>query len=396
MSTDLDFRYEPEVQEVVDRARKLVPLLREHSARAEQDRRLAPEAVEALRAAGFFRMSVPRAYGGDEFGIRTQAAAIAEIGRGCASAGWLVGITGAAETLSSLIPEKGAKEIFGATPDVFVCANGGHHSATATRVDGGYRVTGKFPTISGVEIGDWMILAVVPLVADGEPTGELVSLAAPPKEGRVHHTWNVAGMLGTGSHTVEFDGLFVPESRSIEHPLDPELGLLNFPKLETFAAVAHRTIAALVGAAHGALDTVWDMLEKGKPLIDTVHASALDSPVVRQWLTEAVHDVDTAYHHLLSSADMFDAAATAEGTMSRADRTRARLHMSSALQNARQAMGKLLDLGSTSGFSSSNPLQRYWRDLETGSHHIHFNRLVSLEDYSRSLLGVDQPVSLIH
>ncbi|UQA36862.1 acyl-CoA dehydrogenase family protein [Streptomyces sp. HNA39] len=395
MSTDLDFGYEPAVQEVVDRARKLVPLLREHSARSEQDRRLAPESVEALRAAGFFRMSVPRSYGGDELSIRTQAAAIAEIGRGCASAGWLVGITGAAETLSTLIPEKGAKEIFGPTPDVFVCANGGHHSATATRVDGGYRVTGTFPTISGVEIGDWMILAVVPLVADGEPTGDLVSLAAPPKEGRVHHTWNVAGMLGTGSHNVEFDGLFVPESRSISHPVDPELGLLNFPKLETFAAVAHRTIAALVGAAHGALDTVRAMLDKGKPLGDTVYESSLDSPVVRQWLAEATHDIDTAYHYLLASADMFDAA-FAEGSMSREARTRARLHMTSALQSSRQAMGKLLDLGGTSGFSSANPLQRYWRDLEAGSHHIHFNRLVSWEDYSRSLLGTDPPVSLIH
>lgn len=395
MSTYLDFGYEPEIQEVVERARKLVPLLREHSARSEQDRRLASESVEALRTAGFFRMSVPRAYGGDELSIRTQAAAIAEIGRGCASAGWLVGITGAAETLATLIPEKGAKEIFGGNPDVFVCANGGHHSATATRVDGGYRVTGKFPTISGVEIGDWMILPFIPLHTDGEPTGSIVSLAAPPKEGRIHHTWNVAGMLGTGSHTVEFDGLFVPESRSIDHPIDPELGMQNLPKLETFAAVAHRTIAALVGAAHGALDTVRAMLDKGKPLADTVYESSLDSPVVRQWLAEATHDVDTAYQHLLSSADMLDAA-FAEGSMSRAARTRARLHMTSALQSSRQAMSKLLDLGGTSGFSSSSPLQRYWRDLETGSHHIHFNRLVSWEDYSRSLLGIDPPVSLIH
>ncbi|MEU3690631.1 acyl-CoA dehydrogenase family protein [Streptomyces narbonensis] len=395
MSTDLEFRYEPEVQQVVDRARALVPLLREHSARSERDRKLADESVEALRAAGFFRMSVPRAYGGDQLSIRTQAAALAEIGRGCASAGWLAAITGAAETLANLIPEKGAKEIFGPSPDVYVCANGGHHSATATRVDGGYRVTGRFPTISGVEIGDWMILPFIPLVADGEPTGALISLAAPPKEGVVHHTWDVAGMLGTGSHTVEFDGLFVPESRSIDHPIDPELGPLNLPKLETFAAVAHRTIAALVGASHGALDTVRAMLDKGKPLVDTVYESSLDSPIVRQWLAEATHDVDTAYHYLLASADMFDVAFDA-GTMSRGDRTRARLHMTSAVQSARQAMAKLLDLGGTSGFAASHPLQRYWRDFETGSHHIHFNRLVSWEDYSRSLLGIEPAVSVIH
>jgi len=388
--------YAPEVQKVVDRARALVPLLRANSAKSEEDRKLAPDCVEALRDAGFFRMSVPREFGGDDFGIRTQAAVIAEIGRGCASAGWLVGITGAAETLSSLIPDEGAKEIFGGSPDVFVCANGGHHGATATKADGGYRVTGRFPTISGCEIGDWMILAVIPVVGgDGEPTGDLISLAAPPGDGRIEHTWKVAGMLGTGSHTVEFDGLFVPDSRSISHPFDPEKGLLNFPKLETFAAVAHRTVAALVGASHGALDTVRAMLDKGKPLIDTVYESSLDSPVVRQWLAEATHLVDAAYQHLLTAADLFDTSAAA-GSMSREDRTRARMHMTSALDSARQAMAKILDLGGTSGFSSGNPLQRFWRDFECGSHHIHFNRLVSIEDYSRSLLGIDPSVSTIH
>lgn len=395
MSSDLRIGYTPEVQEVVDRATALVPLLREHSARSEQERRLTPECVDALRVAGFFRMSVPKDFGGDAYPLRTQGAAIAEIGRGCASAGWLTAITGAAETLGSLISEAGAKEIFGASPDVFVCANGGHHSAVATRVDGGYRVTGRFPTISGCEIGDWMILAVVPVVADGEPTGDLISMVAPPRDGQIDRTWNVAGMLGTGSHTVQYEGLFVPDSRTINHPLDPELGLQNFPKLETFAGVAHRTIAALVGAAHGALDTARAMLDKGKPLVDTVYASALESPVVRQWVAEATHLVDAAYMHLLTAADMFDAAFAA-GTMSRADRTRARMHSTSAIERSRLAIAKSLDLGGTSGFSSSNALQRYWRDFETGSHHIHFNQLVGIEDYSRALLNIDPPVSLIH
>ncbi|AXX31815.1 acyl-CoA dehydrogenase family protein [Actinosynnema pretiosum subsp. pretiosum] len=395
MSTELDLGYGPDVQEIVDRAHGLVPLLRARAADGEADRGIARECADALREAGFFRMSVPKRFGGDELDIRSQVAAIAAIGRGDASAGWLVSITGAAETLSSLVSEEGAEEMFGATPDVYVCANGGHHGATATRGDGGYLVSGRFPTISGCEIGDWMILAVVPVVADGEPTGELISMAAPPRSGRIDRTWHVAGMRATGSHTVEYDSLFVPDRRVIEHEVTEAQGLTNFPSLETFAAVAHRSIASLVGAAHGALDTVRATLDKGKPLIDTTYAGALDSPLVRQWLGEATHLVDTAYRHMLTAADIYDAA-RARGDMSRQERTTARMHGTSALEAARQAMARILDLGGTGGFASANPLQRYWRDFEVGSHHIHFSKFVASEDYSRTLLGDPTPVSLIH
>ncbi|WP_170301418.1 acyl-CoA dehydrogenase family protein [Saccharopolyspora hirsuta] len=395
MSAELDMRYAPELQKLVDEAHDLIPLLRAGSARGEEDRTLVAECADALRDAGFFRMNVPERFGGDELDIRSQVAIIAEIGRGDASAGWLVSITSAAESLGALLPEEGAKEVFGASPDVYVCANGGNHTATATRVSGGYRVSGRFPTISGCEIGDWMILAVVPVVADGEPTGELLSMAAPPRAGRIDRTWNVAGMQATGSHTVEYDELFVPDSRTVAHGVSPEGGLTNFPSLESFAAVAHRSIASLVGAAHGALDTVRATLDKGKPLVDTIYTNSLESPVVQQWLGQATHHVDTAYQHLLTAADIYDAARAA-GSMSREDRTRARMHGTSALEAARQAVLKCVDLGGTSGFSSTNPLQRYWRDFEVGSHHIHFSKFVSFEDYSRSLLGTEPAVSVIH
>lgn len=395
MSTDLDMGYEPGTQELVDRAEGLVPLLRANAARGEEDLTLAAECVDALRDAGFFRMSVPRRLGGDEVDIRTQTAIIAAIGRGDPSAGWLVSITGAAEVLTSLVSETGAKEMFGASADAYVCANGGHHSATATRTDGGYRTSGRFPTISGCEIGDWMILAFVPVLAGGEPTGQLISMAAPPRAGRIDRTWDVAGMRATGSHTVEYDELFVPDSRVIEHAVGADGTLTNFPSLETFAVIAHRSIASLIGAAHGALDTVRAMLDKGKPLIDTSYTTALDSPIVREWLGQATHEVDTAYRHLLTASDLYDSARAA-GSMSRAERTRARRLGVAALETARQAMSRILDLGGTSGFANANPLQRYWRDFEVGSHHIHFSKFVAFEDYSRSLLGTEAPVSLIH
>ncbi|MFI9408679.1 hypothetical protein [Nocardia gamkensis] len=82
-------------------------------------------------------------------------------------------------------------------------------------------------------------------------------------------------------------------------------------------------------------------------------------------------------------------------TRTAGDRTRARRHMTAAIDRSREAILLLLDLDGTSGFATGSPLQRYWRDFETGSHHAHFNKLVSIEDYTRALLRIDPAVSVV-
>jgi len=378
----------------VAEAGALVPLLREHAARGEAERSLAPECVKGLRDAGMFRLTVPKRFDGLELDVRGQVATIAEVGRGCASAGWLVGIAAISGNVADRYPQDGVEELFGGSPDTFICSSGGRHDATATKVDGGYRCSGRFPTISGCEIADWALLAFIPVVADGTPTGEYVSLLAPAAGADIDRDWHVAGMAATGSHTITFPETFVPHRHALLHTQEPEAsGTLPAPA--RFAIIAHRCLASLVGAAHGALDTVRGMLDRGKPLQDTIYTRSLDSPMVRSWLADATHLVDNGYQHMFIAADEFDAARVA-GSMSREARTRARMHMTSALASSRRAIGLLLDLGGTAGFSSANPLQRYWRDVEVGSHHAHFSGIVAVEDYARALLDIDPAVSVIH
>ena len=57
------------------------------------------------------------------------------------------------------------------------------------------------------------------------------------------------------------------------------------------------------------------------------------------------------------------------------------------------AVGKgSLDQGASS-FGESNPLQRIWRDAETGSRHAILNPEVATEIYGQSLLGIRGAVS---
>jgi alkylation response protein AidB-like acyl-CoA dehydrogenase len=89
----------------------------------------------------------------------------------------------------------------------------------AERVPGGYRVTARKRFGSGSPVGD-LLITTAPF-EDPERGAEVlhfpVSLRA---EGvRVHDDWDTLGMRGSGSHTIELDGVFVPEeSVSLRRP----------------------------------------------------------------------------------------------------------------------------------------------------------------------------------
>ena len=55
---------------LVERTAALVPMLRQHAAAAEKERRVPLETLEALDQAGVFRMMAPKRFGGDEAELR--------------------------------------------------------------------------------------------------------------------------------------------------------------------------------------------------------------------------------------------------------------------------------------------------------------------------------------
>ena len=69
-----------DVASVLARAESLQPLIREHAARGERERRLPEESLKALIDAGVFRLGQPRRYGGAQADIRSTIEASAIVG----------------------------------------------------------------------------------------------------------------------------------------------------------------------------------------------------------------------------------------------------------------------------------------------------------------------------
>ncbi|MFJ5260138.1 acyl-CoA dehydrogenase family protein [Streptomyces sp. NPDC088387] len=384
----------PTREELIERARELVPLLRRNAEQTEKDSKVPDENMSALRDAGLLRLSTPHKWGGWELPMRHQVEVLSELGRGCPSTAWIAANHAASVDLVMLMPEPGLTEIYGRDPDaVMLSAASLDPALRADRVADGLRVNGRFPYASGCELSDWAFLAWVPVYEDGRQTG-VANLLAPPRELRVEHTWTVAGLLGTGTHAMIAEDLFVPDRFVQFAPLKAN-GEADSPIAPTVLIQGNlHSLSSLVGAARGALDLVRAKLEEHKPLAFSTYSRAIDSLSVQQEFAEATHLIDTGTLHMLAVADGFDSVPDGEEATP-AERARLRMHMVSSLERCREAMQRLLDLAGTSGFAQANPVQRYWRDLEIGSRHTALNRPMIFEDYARSLLGTGDPVSLL-
>ena len=79
------FQRQASHDDLVERARQLVPHLRQRVKEMDQLGYLPEATVQELQDAGLFQLSIPRIYGGRQVDMRTYMDVVAEIGRGDAS-----------------------------------------------------------------------------------------------------------------------------------------------------------------------------------------------------------------------------------------------------------------------------------------------------------------------
>ncbi|HUQ56065.1 acyl-CoA dehydrogenase family protein [Lentzea sp.] len=337
-------------------------VLRAHAAKAEENDRPAGEALEALREGGVLALRTPLEHGGAWADTETVARELTALGRACPSTSWVAGTCVTAKTLAARA--FGGGEFF-ADPDALFCGSG-VPGGRGERVADGVRVTGRWPNVSGCEDAVWVILA---LMVDGAfsfmlvPTADLV----------VERTWHMAGMRGTGSHTLVAADVLVPAERIA--PAKPFA--VNDRML--FAMTA---LGPVLGAAQGALDAVGAMFASDRKPFMTSYTRMGESPGARHWLAEATYLVHRAEATMLAVAREADTS-----DLSTEDYPRLHRVLAGAGRDCRAAVELMLDLHGSGGFHTSNVLQRFWRDVAVGSRHPHLNPYLAAENFGTALAG---------
>jgi alkylation response protein AidB-like acyl-CoA dehydrogenase len=276
-----------EDSQVLHAAIQLSEQIRAASDEIEIGRRIPHPIAAAMKEAGVFGMAMPRAWGGPELDPLTQIRIIEALAMADGSVGWCAMIGCDSGYITAFLDQDVAREMY---RDLLV-ATGAAATTTgqARRVPGGYRVTGRFPFVSGCHHCEWAWLGCIVIVdgaqqvdANGVPETRQCFLRL--SECEILDTWYTTGLCGTGSNDLVVRDVFVPEEHTFSFQ-DPQLvkrpgPLYAFPFMfiakgpGATLGIARRAINALTETAAGKPArryTLGERVEAPKALRDEVY-----------------------------------------------------------------------------------------------------------------------------
>ena len=130
---------------LMEAARRLAPVIREHSDEAERERRLSPPVLAALHDAGLLRLCTPRSLGELEVDPLTRALVIEEIAGHDTAAGWTLANPLDWAYLCARLPDAGAEDIYSRGANIVIAAQFGR-PMQATPIQGGGASPGVRPS----------------------------------------------------------------------------------------------------------------------------------------------------------------------------------------------------------------------------------------------------------
>jgi len=198
-------------QKLLDAVSDIAEILIAGAAADEAECTLSAQTVKALEGAGMFRLKLPAELGGAQADPTTQLLVLEALAYASSAASWcaMVGAT-AVGLPGAFLPDEAIAAMFpsGRVPLGAIVAM---PIGKAEIVDGGYRLSGRWPFASGVRHSGW-IAAGATVMRDGGPERRM--MVFPTATAQIHDNWQVAGLKGTGSCDFSVDGLFVREAFS--------------------------------------------------------------------------------------------------------------------------------------------------------------------------------------
>ena len=206
--------------ELVGAAEKLVPLLAATARESEIARRPLDHVIDAVRESGLFALMVPKMYGDHEADIDSFDDVVLTLSRADPAMGWVLGFYIEHNYWLAGTDESFLDELFADTNYVLTPGSLNPGGGNAIRVDGGFKLDGRWKWGTGIVHADWVMLGGV-LDGDDAALGP-VFFVIPRDEVDTVDTWHTLGMCATGSWDIVASDVFVPENRIVSM-----LGLLN-------------------------------------------------------------------------------------------------------------------------------------------------------------------------
>ncbi|HEY2135974.1 MAG TPA: acyl-CoA dehydrogenase family protein [Xanthobacteraceae bacterium] len=371
---------------LIDRARALVPALRERAARAEELRRIPAETHAAFRDAGFFRVFQPARYGGLEarYGLHTMLAA--ETARGCPSSAWALSVTACHAWILGMFPRLAQDEFWGDDPARAVASSFLAVGPKLAPESGGIRLSGRWRFSSNVDHCDGAILLAM------APGGAPQFLLVHRSQYQIEDTWRSVGLAASGSNDIVIADALVPPHRMLDVAATrdgsapgAEANQSQLFRLPLFACLPHSLVGAALGAALGAVDQIVADLG-GRTSVASVRLA--EQQTIQARIAEAAAELEAARALLQVDRARIADLARARELPDDATRMQLRLNVGYAAKLCVQAVERLMPVVGGRGLELHNSFQRAWRDIHAVAQHIALVWDVQALNYAAQRLGL--------
>lgn len=389
-------RKRPTVQQYLQRARALAPVIEEEARDAERTRRLSPTVVRALMEGGFYRMLQPSFLGGGELPLADFMTVIEELAKADASTAWCVAQCGTCAMAAAYLDRDTAREVFG--PDDGIVAWGPPAPSEARIVDGGYRVTGKWNFASGGHQATWLGAQSFVVGRDGKgvrgKNGAPVirTMLVPRESVRMSDAWNTMGLKGTGSDSYAVEDVFVPERLSLgrddaaDRREDGQLYRFSTSNVYSFAFAA-----LALGIARRMLDDAREVATAKLPY--GTKRPMRENNVIQAQIGRAEGGWRAARGYLYATARELWRAAAETPTLSLDQRIELRLSSVWSIHQAADIADAVFHMIGSTAIFEAEPFERRFRDMHTVTQQLQ-GRQSHFESVGQVLLGLEPDAAL--
>ncbi len=362
-----------DAQPIVQAAAAMYPVIRGYRDEIESEQRMPRALFEQMRDAGFYRMVIPRSLGGLQADPITYTRVVELLAEAAGSVGWNLANNGIGQLVTLGLPDDGVHEVYPPGNNTIMAGTAVQGGGEAVRVDGGYRISGRWSFGSGCQESNWM-LGSFQILEDGKPRtspeGRPLfwrAVFARSEAEIVPGSWDVSGLRGTGSFDWTVDNVFLPDRRTMVHagvPLDNQWE--RWPgttySLPTQCWVGPHHSAVITGIARAGINALIELATDKTPR-GRGPGLLRESPQVQDAIgrADAILNAGRTYRSAMIAELWHTVASGRDTTLEQ--RARCRLASTYAADCAREAMDLVYRHGGSTSFKRQTRLAECWRDL---------------------------------
>lgn len=338
----------------------LLESIRSRRKELEELRHIPMDIIDEFKAIGVYRAMVPATYGGDEKSPAEFLKMVEAISAADGSSGWVASF-GMNPAYLAALPEETLKEVWRDSPDI-VFAGGIFPPQPAERVDNGFRIKGRWKFASGCMGASLCGVGILPA-----EEGALPRMAVLPRDQvKIDPTWDMLGMVATGSHDLVVEDAYVPEAWTFVRGGKPNVdtAFFRYPSLSFAAQVLAVTT---LGLAREALDIVRAMAGGRKSVTGAPNLGEREYAQIALGKAEA--KVRAARAFFYESTDAAWASIQAGGEPSREQVNLLRLSTTHLTQECAESIRSVYQISGMTGADNGHPLSRILRDSQLCTQH---------------------------